>query len=128
MKIHACSLSFILLFVFSFLLSFLLYIYLLPSAPEQRVPRVSPGLYHQQPGRASRPGQQTQRDLHTGQQHRPGQTVPLLPLQEEHPEVNKGGCERLLFNFCINTQNMLSRESMSESFPVVTFSHDEVGD
>lgn len=63
----------------------------LTSAPEQRIPRVSSNLRHQQPGRAAQPGQQTQRDFHTRQQHRPGQTVPLLPLQEEHPEVNKGG-------------------------------------
>lgn len=63
----------------------------LPSAPEQRIPRVSAGLHDQQPGGATQRGQQTQRDVHTRQQHRPGQTVPLLPLQEEHPEANKGG-------------------------------------
>lgn len=60
------------------------------SALEQRIPRVGSGLHHQQPGRAAQPGQQTQRDLHTRQQHGPGQTVPLLSLQEEYPEANKG--------------------------------------
>lgn len=60
------------------------------SALEQRIPRVGSGLHHQQPSRAAQPGQQTQRDLHTRQQHRPGQTVPLLSLQEEYPEANKG--------------------------------------
>lgn len=63
---------------------------LLPLAPEQCIPRAGSGLHHQQPSRAAQPGQQTQWDLHTRQQHRPGQTMPVFPLQEEHPEVNKG--------------------------------------
>lgn len=64
--------------------------FLLPTAPEQRVPRASSGLHHQQPSGVAQLGQQTQWDLHTRQQHRPGQTVPLVPVQEEHPEVNEG--------------------------------------
>lgn len=84
----------------------------LPSAPEQRIPRVGSGLHHQQPGRAAQPGQQTQRDFHTRQQHGPGQTVPLLSLQEEYPEANKGGlCVCVFFVMCdINTLPMPSRE------------------
>lgn len=94
----------------------LYFLLLLSLAPEQRIPRVSSGLHHQQPGRAAQPGQQTQRDLHTRQQHRPGQTVPLLPLQEEHPEVNKGGCALcvLVFLYSCTVSQMFSQENMSE--------------
>ena len=62
----------------------------LPLAPEQCIPRVSSGLHHQQPGGAARRRQQTQRAIHTRQQHRAGEAVPLLSLQEEHPEANQG--------------------------------------
>lgn len=62
----------------------------LQTAPEQRLPRAGPGVRHQQPCRAPQLGQPTRRDVHTGQQHRPGQTVLVFPLQKEHPEVNKG--------------------------------------
>lgn len=68
----------------------LLFFLFCASAPEQRIPRVGSGLHHQQSGRAAQPGQQTQRDFHTRQQHGPGQAVPLLSLQEEYPEANKG--------------------------------------
>jgi len=61
-------------------------------ASEQRVPRAGPGVHHQQPRGAAQPGQQARRDVHERQQHRAGQAVPLLPLQEEHPEANQGVC------------------------------------
>lgn len=89
--IYLCSWQFVVPWSDWLFLCHFFFVLLPLLAPEPSIPRVSSGLHHQQPGRAAQPGQQTQRDLHTRQQHRPGQTVPLLSVQEEHPEVNKGG-------------------------------------
>lgn len=77
-----------------------------PLAPEQRLPRDGSDLHHQQPGRVARCGQQTRRDLHERQQHGPGQAMPLVTLQEEHPEANEGGCLLL----CVFSQIFTAKE------------------